>query len=96
MYHVVNDYRRCDTASTQTAGRDQRQIRVGSRLAGLDPVLLRHGLEKPISPLDITGGPGADDASVSAGRTEAEQVIESGDAIDLAQRQFEPASDVMQ
>lgn len=96
MNHVVDDHRRGDAAGAQTTGRDEREISVGGRLPGLDPVLLAHDLEKPISPLDVTGGAGADDTCVSAGRPKAEQVVESGDAIDLAQRQLEPTSDVMQ
>ena len=46
-----------------------------------------------VGPLDVAGGPGADDAGVLPLRLEREEVVEGGDAVDLARRQLQAVGD---
>src|SRR5271165_2440482 len=89
---VVDDGGRY-AAGANAAGGQERELLVGSRLAGLDARLLLDRGENLGRAADVACGAEADDARVGALRLQGEEMVERGDAVDAAGRKLQLVGD---
>ena len=89
----VNRHDGCQAACAEAAGPFEREHAIGGRLAERDPELFGQTLSDLVSAFDVTGGPEAKTDDVFAGRIEAEEVVEAGDARYFGRRDTEQLPD---
>src|ERR1017187_4497381 len=92
----VIHHRRGDAAGADAARGEQRNLPVWRGFTGLNPRLFLNRGEQLVRASDIASRAHADDAGVLAFGLECEEMVEGGDAIHAAGRQFEPVSDEQQ